>query len=183
MVLCYTRNKHVSVVSLAEDRLRVNNRLEDTHYAAEVEIEVTVPDLEVVSVHGAVERSFNEDCENAIPLLQKALGLRVGSGLTKLIDSLVGETQGCRQTLHQSGSGLSQAVESPCPDQSFQCSAVDLAKVDSPAEVIEILVASGHLPLVYDGIDSRLPHPFNCTQPVDDPAIVIDAEPVSGKID
>ncbi len=95
MVLCYTRNKHVSVTPLAEDRLRVNNRLEDTHYAAEVEIEVTVPDLEVVSVRGLVERSFNNECDSAIPLLQKAIGLRVGSGLTKLIDSLVGEKQGC----------------------------------------------------------------------------------------
>lgn len=82
-------------MSLAEDRLRVSNRLEDTHYAAEVEIEVTVPDLEVVAARGAVKRSFNEGCADAIPLLEKAIGLRVGSGLTKLVDSLVGESQGC----------------------------------------------------------------------------------------
>ena len=95
MVLSYTRNKHVSVLPLAEDRLRVTNRLEDTNYSAEVEIEVTVPDLEVVAVRGSVERAFNEECKDAIPLLENAIGLRVGSGLTKLVDSLVGESQGC----------------------------------------------------------------------------------------
>ena len=95
MVLCYTRNKNVSVLPLAEDRLRVTNRLDDTNYAAEVEIEVTVPDLEIVSAHGRVERSFNEPCAEAVTLLEKAVGLRVGSGLTKLIDSLIGESQGC----------------------------------------------------------------------------------------
>jgi len=95
MVLCYTRNKNVSVLPLAEDRLRVTNRLEDTNYTAEVEIEVTVPDLEIVAAKGRVERSFNETCADAIPLLEKAIGLRVGSGLTKLVDSLIGESQGC----------------------------------------------------------------------------------------
>ena len=95
MVLCYTRNKNVSVLPLAEDRLRVTNRLEDTNYSAEVEIEVTVPDLEIVAAKGRVERSFNEPCSDAIPLLEKAVGLRVGSGLTKLIDSLIGESKGC----------------------------------------------------------------------------------------
>lgn len=95
MVLSYTRNKHVSVVSLGEDRLRVTNRLEDTNYAAEVEIDVTVPDLEIVNATGRIDRSFNERCTEAIPLLEKAVGLRVGSGLTKLIDSLIGESHGC----------------------------------------------------------------------------------------
>jgi hypothetical protein len=95
MVLCYTRSKHVSVLPLAEDRLRVTNWLEDAHYAADVEIEVTIPDLEVVAARGTVERAFNEECKEAERLLEKAVGLRVGSGLTKLLDSLIGESQGC----------------------------------------------------------------------------------------
>jgi hypothetical protein len=95
VVLSYTRIKHVSVISLAEDRLRVTNRLEDTNFAAEVEIEVTIPDLEIVNSSGRIERSFNQLCPEAIPLLEKAIGLRVGSGLTKLIDSLIGESHGC----------------------------------------------------------------------------------------
>ena len=95
MALCYTRNKHVSVLPLGEDRLRVSNQFKDTYLSAEVEIEVTVPDLEIVSSRGKMERSFNEECRDAVALLEKAVGLRVGSGLTKLVDSLIGESHGC----------------------------------------------------------------------------------------
>ena len=95
MVLCYTRNKHASVLPLGEDRLRVINRLEDTHFTAQVEIDVVLPDLEITATRGGFERCFNEECEEAAALLDKAVGLRVGSGLTKLVDSLVGGSRGC----------------------------------------------------------------------------------------
>ena len=95
MVLCYTRNKHASVLPIGDDKLRVINRLEDTHWAACVEIEVALPDLQITAVRGGFERCFNEECTAASSLLEKAVGLRVGSGLTKLIDSLVGGNQGC----------------------------------------------------------------------------------------
>jgi len=95
MVLCYTRNKHAAVLPLGEDKLRATNRLEDTHYAAHVEVEVLLPDLEITAARGGFERCFNEECAEAAALLDKAVGLRIGSGLTKLIDSLVGGTRGC----------------------------------------------------------------------------------------
>ena len=63
MTLCYTRNKHVSVLPLGEDRLRVVNRLDDTHFSAHAEIEVIIPDLEVVAAKGEFQRSFNDECE------------------------------------------------------------------------------------------------------------------------
>jgi hypothetical protein len=96
MVLCYTRNKHVSVTSLADDRLRVTNRFEDTCFAATVEIEVTVPDLEIVTATGTFNRALNEECGAAPSLLQKAVGLRVGSGLTALVDNLLRGSEGCQ---------------------------------------------------------------------------------------
>ncbi len=96
MTLCFTRNKHVAVLPLGDDRYRVTNRLEDTHFAAEVEIEVKVPDLEVASAKGSLSRFFNEECRGADSLPEKAVGLRVGSGLTKAIESLMGDSQGCR---------------------------------------------------------------------------------------
>ncbi len=96
MTLCYTRNKHVTVLPLADDRFRVTNRFEDTYFAAEVEIEVTIPDLEVAAAKGKLSRSFNEECEDAASLPEKAVGLRVGSGLTKALDTLIGSDQGCR---------------------------------------------------------------------------------------
>ncbi len=95
MVLSYTRNKHVGVLRLGDDKLRVLNRLEDAYCAAEVEIDVTIPDLEITAARGSILRCSDEDCKNALPLLEKAVGLRVGSGLTKMIDSLIGGPRGC----------------------------------------------------------------------------------------
>lgn len=95
MALCYSRNKHVSVLPLGDDKFRVTNRFEDTYFDAQVEIEVALPDLEIVAASGKIHRSFNEECRKTVPLLDKVVGLRVGSGLTKLIDSLVGTNEGC----------------------------------------------------------------------------------------
>ena len=95
MVLCYSRTKNASVIPLAEDKLLVTNRLDDAHFAAQVEIEVTVPDLEITAARGRFDRCFNRECKGAESLLQKAVGLRVGSGLTKLVDSLIAGRQGC----------------------------------------------------------------------------------------
>jgi len=95
MVLCHTRTKTASVLPIADDKLRVLNRIEDTFFSACVEIEVTLPDLEVISAKGKFERCFTDECKAAESLLQKAVGLRVGSGLTKLVDSLLAGAQGC----------------------------------------------------------------------------------------
>ena len=97
MTLRYTRNKHVAVLPLAEDRFKVTNRLDDTYSSAEVEIEVTIPDLEVVSAKGGFHRSVNEECTGVSELLEKVVGMRVGSGLTKALSSLVGNDRGCRE--------------------------------------------------------------------------------------
>ncbi len=95
MTLCYTRNKHASLRQLDDGCFLSVNQFEDTRFAARVEIEVALPDLEIRAARGGFERCFNEECEGASSLLEKAVGLRVGSGLTKLVDSLIGGAQGC----------------------------------------------------------------------------------------
>ena len=95
MTLCYTRSKHATVRQLDNGSFLSVNRFEDTHFAARVEIEVMPPDLEVTAARGEFERCFNEECEGAALLLDKVVGSRVGSGLTKLVDSLVGGAHGC----------------------------------------------------------------------------------------
>lgn len=96
MTLCFSRNKHMSVLPLDDTRFRVTNRLDDAFFSAEVEIEVTIPDLEVVAAKGTFLRSFNDECKGAEALLENVVGVRVGSGLSKALSSLVGEQQGCR---------------------------------------------------------------------------------------
>ena len=47
------------------------------------------------SIKGEVKRAFNDECREAIPLLQKALGLRIGTGFIKAVNGLIGGPTGC----------------------------------------------------------------------------------------
>lgn len=95
MVLCYTRNKYATTTDLEDGSLLVRATLEDSFFAGMVEMEVKVPDLEIASIRGEIKRAFNEGCQEAISLLQEAVGLRIGSGINKTISDLVGGPEGC----------------------------------------------------------------------------------------
>jgi hypothetical protein len=95
MVLCYSRTKHASVAPLGADKLLVSNFMDDGNFSGNVEIEVALPDLEITAARGKFERCFNKECAAAGTLPEKIVGLRVGSGLTKLLETLIGGPRGC----------------------------------------------------------------------------------------
>ncbi|RJP24043.1 MAG: DUF2889 domain-containing protein [Candidatus Abyssobacteria bacterium SURF_5] len=95
MVLCYSRTKHASIAPLGEDKLLVTNYMDDGNFSGEIEIEVALPDLEITAARGKFERCFTEHCTAAESLVKKVIGLRVGSGLTKLLENLIGGPKGC----------------------------------------------------------------------------------------
>lgn len=95
MILDYTRNKHASTIDLDSGDLLVRATIEDTFFTAAIEMVVAVPDMEITSVKGEITRSFHEECQQAIPLLQKIIGVRIGTGLIKAVNSLVGGSAGC----------------------------------------------------------------------------------------
>jgi hypothetical protein len=95
MVLSYARNKYATTTDLEDGALLIRAALEDTVFAGTVEMEVKVPDLEISSVKGEIKRAFNKECQETIPLLQEAVGLRIGSGINKTINDLIGGSEGC----------------------------------------------------------------------------------------
>lgn len=95
MVLSYARNKYATTTDLEDGALLIRAALEDTIFAGTVEMEVKVPDLEISSIKGEIKRAFNKECQETIPLLQEAVGLRIGSGINKTINDLVGGSEGC----------------------------------------------------------------------------------------
>ncbi len=95
MVLNYIRNKYATTTDLEDGSLLVRASLEDNFFAGTVEMEVKVPDLAIASINGEIRRAFNEECQEAIPLLQEAVGLAIGSGTNKTISDLVGGSDGC----------------------------------------------------------------------------------------
>jgi hypothetical protein len=95
MTLCYSRTKHASVRQLDSDRMHVTNFVDDGNFSGNVEIEVALPDLEITAAHGKIEGCFGKKCSDSESLPAKIVGLRVGSGLTKLLENLIGGPQGC----------------------------------------------------------------------------------------
>jgi len=95
LILDYTRCKHASIAELEESSLLVRVAVEDTFYAAEVEMVVGLPALEVTSIKGKVKRAFSDKCQQAVPLLNEVVGMRVGSGIIKAVNDLVGGPSGC----------------------------------------------------------------------------------------
>lgn len=95
MVLTFTRNKHASAIDLPEGGILAKASVEETFFAARVELKISIPELEIVSITGDIERCFSDSCRKTVPLIQQAAGLRVGPGIIKLVNNYAGNSRGC----------------------------------------------------------------------------------------
>ena len=96
-LLFFSRNRSTSVEQIDEHTMRSSCRLQDTLMDAFVEIVVRLPDLEITDVKCKVRRAYQDECLNASGSLKKAIGVRIGPGMLKIIKGLVGETTDCKQ--------------------------------------------------------------------------------------
>lgn len=94
MYLTYVRNKYGTAVDHPEGIL-ARAVVEETAFSARVEMLVSVPGLEITSVKAGIDRCFVNRCRDAVELAQKAVGLRVGPGIIKLVNGMVGGAGGC----------------------------------------------------------------------------------------
>ena len=90
-VLDFSRNRSTSVEQMDQQTMRAACRLQDTLTEAFVEIQVRLPDLEIISVKGEVYRTDLGPVPESTDCLQKVKGVRVGSGMLKIIKGLIGE--------------------------------------------------------------------------------------------
>ena len=98
-LLRFSRNRTISVERLDEETLRASCRLEDTLMDAQVEITVRLPDLDISSIQSHVSRDERGGCLGSMDALDKATGVRIGPGMTKILQGLVGEEFPCPQLL------------------------------------------------------------------------------------
>ncbi|MFH1091758.1 MAG: hypothetical protein V1742_09345 [Pseudomonadota bacterium] len=96
-VLEFSRNRCTSVEQLDEHTMRSSCRLQDTLTEAFVEIMVGLPNLEIKDVTGEVRRTYQDECRRPVEALQKVIGVRIGSGMLKIIKGLIGEGTDCGQ--------------------------------------------------------------------------------------
>jgi hypothetical protein len=96
-ILAYSRNRSTSVEQVDEQTFRSSCVLRDTLMEAEVEITVKLPDLEIIDIRGKVARAHQKACLEPTDYLKKAIGVRIGAGMLKIIKGLVGESTECKQ--------------------------------------------------------------------------------------
>lgn len=97
MILSFLRNKVMDVTQEQDGSLRVFWRLTDTFLDAELEVQVKVPDLEITGTSGKISRAPHKECNSAPELLSRVVGVRVGPGLRKIVDGLMGGPSGCHE--------------------------------------------------------------------------------------
>lgn len=95
MTLSFMRNKVVEVEPLAEGALSISWRLLDSLTEAEIHMKVRLPDLEITEARARLGRSSHPECASAPDSIQKVVGVRVGPGLRKIVDGLMGGMAGC----------------------------------------------------------------------------------------
>ncbi|OAT81309.1 DUF2889 domain-containing protein [Desulfotomaculum copahuensis] len=95
MYLSYARNKHAGVIELPDGNILARTVVEEDFFAARVEITVSVPGLEIVSISASIDRCFSEACHRTVAPLADVTGLRIGPGIIKLVNQTTGGTNGC----------------------------------------------------------------------------------------
>jgi predicted metal-dependent phosphoesterase TrpH len=94
-MLKFARNKLVSIYRKDQDRLLAHGVLEDDIYGLEVDVAISIPHLEILSIEGRWKRAENVECPRAIPFLQEAVGFRMGEGFSQKVRKIIGR-KACR---------------------------------------------------------------------------------------
>jgi hypothetical protein len=100
VTLRFLRNKVVEVTSQPGGSLTVSWRLTDDLLKAEVSLKVEPPDLEIVQAGAELERLVPRDWLSASELIKKIEGVRIGAGLRKITEGLLGGPNGCSILVH-----------------------------------------------------------------------------------
>ena len=100
MTIRFLRNKVVEVSPRSDGSIAVSWRRTDDLLKAEVNISVQLPDLEIVEASAVLGRLVPQAWSNAGEIIKKIEGVRVGAGLRKIAQGLLGGPQGCSLLVH-----------------------------------------------------------------------------------
>ncbi|HUU80012.1 MAG TPA: hypothetical protein VMW90_01080 [Acidobacteriota bacterium] len=96
-LLFFSRNRCTNVEQIDEKTMRSSCHLQDTFTDAYVEILVKLPDLEITEVKAEVRRCPQNVNPIEIDSLQKAVGVRIGPSMQKILKGLIGVTEDSKQ--------------------------------------------------------------------------------------
>ena len=95
-MLNFTRSKLASVFRKDEETLSVHGVLEDDIYGLEIDLDLSLSPMEIVSIGGKWTRMENSQCPRAVPFLQEAVGFRMDADFGQQVRKIVGR-KACRQ--------------------------------------------------------------------------------------
>jgi len=99
-ILFFSRNRSTSVEHRDDGSVAACCRLQDSLIDAFVEIKVKLPDLELTEVRAEVHRRDQRAPSDLMESLRKAIGIRIGPGLLKIMKGLVGDREDLRELLN-----------------------------------------------------------------------------------
>ena len=110
-MLKFCRTKFVGYEKQEEDSvLKVFGTLDDTIYSMQVELQIKLPELEIISIQGKMRRVTTPFCKESQDFLKKAVGLKVVKGFQSNVKRLIGRP-GCRHY----GNIINECLESVIP--------------------------------------------------------------------
>jgi predicted metal-dependent phosphoesterase TrpH len=96
MMQTFMRNKLVSITRRGNDTLVIHGVLDDDIYGLEMNMEIRLTDLTILSLDGKWNHWTTPECPRAVHFLQEAVGLRIDEeGFSQKIHRLVGR-KACR---------------------------------------------------------------------------------------
>lgn len=96
-LLVYSRSRSTSVEQIDDQTMLSSCRLQDTFTDAYVEIRVQLPELEIIEITSEFNRTQQNECIDVSGAFQKLKGVRIGSGLLKILKGLVADATACKQ--------------------------------------------------------------------------------------
>ena len=94
-LITFSRNRCTTVEESSNGTMICTCRVTDNLLDARVQIQATLPDLEIMTVSSHIDHSDIKGMAAAEERLQNLLGVRVGPGMLKIIEGLMGDDPAC----------------------------------------------------------------------------------------
>jgi hypothetical protein len=109
-MLIFSKNKHVGIERIDNDKINILVIVMDTFYMGRVNMIIDIKELNILSIEGIIERSPNERCKSAVDRVNKLIGINIKKGITKTVDDIVGGECGCTKLANMVLEGCHAAI-------------------------------------------------------------------------
>ena len=94
-LISFSRSRCTTVEESSDGIMTCTCRVTDNTLDARVQIQATLPDLEIMTADSRIDHSLMANMPAAEERLQNLLGVRIGPGMLKIIEGLMGDDPAC----------------------------------------------------------------------------------------